>query len=68
VAIKLDKLEYAGALHDPVAAAVFCAPQHVDWNVIGGKIIVQDGQLLTIDVPKLVEKHNRAAKRLVYGP
>jgi len=66
IAIKLDKLEYAGALHDPVAAAVFCAPQHVDWNVIGGKVIVQDGQLLTVDVPKLVEKHNRAAARLVY--
>jgi cytosine/adenosine deaminase-related metal-dependent hydrolase len=65
IAIKLDKLEYAGALHDPVSAAVFCAPQHVDWNVIGGKIIVQDGQLLTVDVPKLVEKHNRAAARLV---
>jgi cytosine/adenosine deaminase-related metal-dependent hydrolase len=65
VAIKLDKLEYAGALHDPVAAAVFCAPQHVDWNVVGGKIIVQDGQLLTVDVPKLVEKHNLAAERLV---
>jgi 8-oxoguanine deaminase len=65
IAIKLDKLEYAGALHDPVSAVVFCAPQHVDWNVIGGKIIVQDGQLLTVDVPKLVEKHNRAAARLV---
>jgi len=67
VAIKLDKVEYAGSLHDPVAAVGFCAPQHVDWNVIGGKIIVKDGHLLTIDVPKLVEKHNRAANRLVYG-
>ncbi len=65
IAIRLDKLEYAGALHDPVSAAVFCAPQHVDWNVVGGKIIVQDGQLLTVDVPRLVEKHNRAAARLV---
>ncbi len=65
VALKLDRLEYAGALHDPVAAAVFCAPQHVDWNVVGGEIIVQDGQLLTVDVPGLVEKHNRAAKRLL---
>jgi cytosine/adenosine deaminase-related metal-dependent hydrolase len=65
IAIKLDKLEYAGALHDPVAAAIFCAPQRVDWNVIGGKIIVQDGQLMTVDVPGLVEKHNRAAKRLL---
>ena len=65
IAIKLDKLEYAGALHDPLAAAVFCAPQHVDWNVVGGQVIVQEGQLVTVDTPKLVEKHNQAAKRLV---
>ncbi len=65
VAIKLERLDYAGALHDPLAAAVFCAPQRVDWNVVGGKIIVQDGQLLTVDVPGLVEKHNLAAKRLL---
>ena len=26
-AINLNRLEYAGALHDPVAAVVFCAPQ-----------------------------------------
>ncbi len=67
VAIKLDRLDYAGALHDPLAAAVFCAPQRVDWNVVGGKIIVQDGQLLSVDVPGLVESHNRAAKRLLGG-
>ncbi len=65
IAMKLDRLDYAGALHDPLAAVVFCAPQRVDWNVVGGKIIVQDGQLLTVDVPGLVEKHNEAAKRLL---
>ncbi len=65
IAIKLDKLEYAGALHDPVAAAVFCAPQHVDFSVVGGKTIVKDGQLLTVNVPTLVKAHNQAAKRLL---
>ncbi len=65
IAIQLARLDYAGALHDPLAAAVFCAPQRVDWSVIGGKIIVQGGQLLTVDVPDLVEKHNRAASRLL---
>jgi 8-oxoguanine deaminase len=64
-AINLNRLEYAGALHDPVAAIAFCAPQHVDICVVGGKVIVQDGHLLTLDVPRHVEKHNQAAKRLV---
>ncbi len=65
VAIRLDRLDYAGALHDPVAALVFCSPQNVDFNVVGGRVIVRDGQLQTVDVPALVERHNRAARRLM---
>jgi cytosine/adenosine deaminase-related metal-dependent hydrolase len=65
IAVKLDKLDYAGALHDPVAALVFCNTPTVDWTVVNGKVIVKDQQLVTEDVPKLVEVHNRAAMRLV---
>jgi cytosine/adenosine deaminase-related metal-dependent hydrolase len=67
IAIRLDRLGYAGALHDPIAAAVFCAPVTVDYVVVGGKVIVQDGQLLTVDLPRLVEQHNRASHRLLAG-
>lgn len=65
IAISLDKLDYAGALHDPVAAILFCAPQKVDWSVVGGRVIVRGGQLTTLDVPHQVERHNRAASRLL---
>jgi cytosine/adenosine deaminase-related metal-dependent hydrolase len=64
-AINLHRLDYAGALHDPVAAVTLCTPQHVDVSVVGGKVIVQDGHLLTLDVRQHIEKHNQAAKRLV---
>jgi cytosine/adenosine deaminase-related metal-dependent hydrolase len=66
-AIRLDRLGYAGALHDPVAAVVFCAPANVDYTLVGGKFIVKEGQLATLDLPALVEQHNRAAQRLVAG-
>jgi 8-oxoguanine deaminase len=66
-AIKLNKLEYAGGLHDPVAAVVFCAPVKVDYTVVGGKFIVKDGEFVSLDVHKLVERHNQAARRLVNG-
>ena len=66
-AIRLDRLGYAGALHDPVAATVFCAPQNVDYTLVGGKYVVKEGQLVTVDLPRLVEKHNQAARRLVNG-
>ena len=48
-AIRLDRLSYAGALHDPVAAIVFCAPVNVDYTVVGGKFVVKEGQLVTVD-------------------
>ncbi len=67
LAINLNRLGYAGALHDPVAAAVFCAPAGVDYLVVGGKIVVKDGQLVNIDLPRLVERHNRASQRLLAG-
>jgi len=64
-AMKLDRLEYAGALHDPLAALVFCAPVRADYTVVGGKVIVEKGNLKNIDLPKLIEEHNLAAKRLL---
>lgn len=64
-AINLNRLEYAGALHDPVAAIVFCQPRNVDLNVVHGKIVVKDQQLVNIDLPNLISAHNKAASRLL---
>jgi cytosine/adenosine deaminase-related metal-dependent hydrolase len=66
-AINLNRLDYAGALHDPVAAAVFCHPVRADFTVIGGRFVVREGNLVTLDEKKLVERHNKAAKRLLSG-
>ncbi len=64
-AINLQRLEYAGALHDAVAAVVFCAPVGADYTLVGGKFVVKAGELVTIDLPRQIEAHNRAARRLV---
>jgi len=66
-AINLNRLEYAGAQHDPVSAVVFCQPTRVDYTVVGGKFIVKAGQLVTVDEGKLIEKHNKASMRLLKG-
>jgi cytosine/adenosine deaminase-related metal-dependent hydrolase len=66
-AINLSKLEYAGGLHDPVSALIFCAPVRADYTIVAGKIIVKDGNFIKLDLPELVERHNRAARRLVNG-
>lgn len=64
-ALDLNRLDYAGALSDPLAAVLFCAPRHVDYTVVGGRIIIHAGELQTADVPRLVEAHNLAARRLL---
>jgi cytosine/adenosine deaminase-related metal-dependent hydrolase len=64
-AIDLNRPEYAGAQHDQVAAVIFCQPVRVDYTVVGGKFVVKEGQLVTVEEEKLIERHNQAAKRLL---
>ncbi len=67
IALDLDRVEYAGALHDPVAATVLCAPVQVDYNYVHGRPVVSEGRLATVDTVPLIERHNRAARRLLEG-
>jgi len=64
-AINLNRLEYAGALHDPVAAVIFAQPVKVDYTVVAGKLVVKNANLETLDEPALVERHNQCAIRLM---
>jgi len=65
IAFDLGRLDFAGALHDPAAALVFCTPTQVDLSVINGQVVVQDGQLTTIEIGPLVERHNHIARALI---
>jgi cytosine/adenosine deaminase-related metal-dependent hydrolase len=66
-AINLNRFDYAGAMHDPVAAIVFCAPVRSDFTYVGGRRIVENGQLVTLDLSAHVQAHNRAARQLISG-
>jgi 8-oxoguanine deaminase len=66
-AVNLNRLDYAGALHDPLAAVIFCHPGKVDYTFVGGKAVVKEGHLTTINLDQLIEEHNRAASRLLRG-
>lgn len=66
IAFDLTTIEYAGAaVHDPVAALVFCAPQKIDFAMVNGRLLVQEGQVLGTVLPALAERHNRAARQLL---
>ncbi len=63
-AFGLDEVGFAGALHDPVAALLFCASPTARTCVVGGRVVVAEGRLQTLDLPRLVETHNALARRL----
>ena len=65
IAVDLNNISYAGGLHDPVAAVVFCYPRNVDYSFVHGKAIVKEGQLTRLDLSDHIQKHNRAAAHLL---
>jgi hypothetical protein len=67
VPFDLANPNFAGALHDPVAALVLCTPAQVSLSVINGRTVARDGQLATLDLPVTIEHHNRIAASLLNG-
>jgi cytosine/adenosine deaminase-related metal-dependent hydrolase len=66
VTVPLERIGLAGALHDPLAALLFCHVPTVAHTVVNGRIVVRDGELTTVELPRLLERHNQLARQLVH--
>ena len=61
----LRTLAFAGgAVHDPVGSLLLCASQGAAYTIVGGRVLVREGQLSSLELGPLVEEHNRLALRL----
>jgi cytosine/adenosine deaminase-related metal-dependent hydrolase len=67
VAVSLDRIRFAGALHDPVAALVFTQPGNVDHSWVQGLPVITHGAPVAMDLEAQIAEHNQAARRLVSG-
>jgi cytosine/adenosine deaminase-related metal-dependent hydrolase len=65
VAFRIDDLIHAGGLSDPVASLVTCAPSRAWLSVINGQVVVEDGQLRTVDLGPLIERHNHISQGML---
>jgi len=65
VTFPLNEIGLAGALHDPLAALLFCQVPRVQHSIVNGRVVVRDGRLTTIELPVLIERHNALARQLV---
>lgn len=64
----IDKQVRRHRRHDAlVAALIFGAPHSVALSVINGRVVVRDGHLATIELPRIIEQHNRLSRELVSG-
>jgi 8-oxoguanine deaminase len=65
IGYRLARLEFAGALHDPLAALVFCTAPCVDLSVINGQVRVQDGRIPGLDLPALIRRHDQISRAMI---
>ena len=63
--LDLGRIGFAGALHDPVAAALLCTPAAADNTYVEGRAVIRHGVAVHEDEERLVHDHNQAARRLV---
>ena len=63
---ELNKLEYTGALSDPLAALIFSGINHeADTTIVNGKIVVSGGRLIPVDETEIINNGNRIAAEML---
>jgi cytosine/adenosine deaminase-related metal-dependent hydrolase len=66
VGFRLDTLDLAGgAVHDPLAALVFCRPPDADFAIVNGIPKIEHSRFLSLDVEKLIADQNLIAATLL---
>ena len=65
IAIDLERLNFSGAIADPLAAVVFCQPVNVDYTIVNGRVLVERGRLKRLDLSALLQTHRRCAAALL---
>ena len=60
---RLDELRFSGS-GDPLAALVLCGAHRADRVMVGGRWVVENGQIPGLDVADLIRRHSAAARKL----
>lgn len=58
-----DDIALAGAIEqDPLGALMLCHVGRADRVIINGRTVVKDGQIVTVDLPVLIERFNKLVR------
>jgi 8-oxoguanine deaminase len=65
IGFNMERLDFAGALSDPVAALVLCDAKSVDLSIINGDVVIEKGKFKYIDEFEFIRKQNKISKKLL---
>jgi cytosine/adenosine deaminase-related metal-dependent hydrolase len=66
--VNSKRLGFAGGLYDPVSAIVNTGDtQIVDYTIVNGEIVVEDGELTRVDEDEIIAKANSISAKMVKG-
>lgn len=61
---RLDGLRFSGS-HDPLSALLLCGADRADRVMVGGSWRVADGEIIGLDLERLIVQHSEAARRIL---
>jgi cytosine/adenosine deaminase-related metal-dependent hydrolase len=65
-AFDLSGIAYAGALHDPVSALLFCGmDSRAELVLVNGEVVVRGKRLVRVEEGRVAEDANRASEQLL---
>ena len=64
IAFNIERKPFVGAHADPVAALILCQNHYVDYSYVNGRMVVDEGRLVSVDYDALAEKTRKAALML----
>ena len=66
--ISSERLGFAGGLYDPVSAIINTGDsQEVDYTIVNGKIVVENGKLTNVDEKEIISRTNEISKKMITG-
>ena len=64
----LRSLSFAGGgVHDAIGSLMLCASAPASYTIVNGRVVVSEGQLATVDLGHVIERHNKFAIQLAQG-
>ncbi len=66
--ISSERLGFAGGLYDPVSAIINTGDsQEVDYTIVNGKIVVENGKLTNVDEKEIISRTNEISRKMIVG-